>query len=48
MKLLTSLTVTLAISFGLSAQTAFDILRFSQFDVGGTARTVGIGGGIGA
>lgn len=32
----------------LSAQTTADALRFSQFGVGGTARTVAIGGGIGA
>jgi len=32
----------------LSAQTTADALRFSQFGVGGTARTVAIGGAIGA
>lgn len=32
----------------LQAQSIFDALRYSQFEVGGTARTVGIGGGIGA
>ena len=32
----------------LSAQTAGDALRFSYFDVEGTARTMGVGGGIGA
>src|SRR5690606_9833785 len=30
------------------AQTALDALRFSYFDLEGTARTVGVGGGIGA
>ncbi|MFK8101799.1 MAG: OmpP1/FadL family transporter [Saprospiraceae bacterium] len=32
----------------LQAQTAADVLRFSYLDVGGTARTVGVGGAIGA
>jgi len=32
----------------LIAQTAADALRFTQTHIGGTARTVGIGGGIGA
>lgn len=30
------------------AQTAADALRFSNFDVSGTARTMGVGGGLGA
>jgi hypothetical protein len=34
--------------FLLSAQTAGDALRYSYFDVEGTARTIGVGGGIGA
>jgi hypothetical protein len=32
----------------LSAQTAADALRFSYFDVSGTARTIGVGGALGA
>ena len=32
----------------MQAQTAADALRFSSFDVSGTARTIGVGGGIGA
>jgi len=35
-------------TLNLSAQTTADALRFSQFGVGGTARTVAIGGAIGA
>ena len=35
-------------SFVLSGQTAADALRFSNFDVSGTARTIGVGGGLGA
>ncbi len=35
-------------TLGLSAQTTADALRFSQFGVGGTARTVAVGGAIGA
>lgn len=35
-------------SLGLQAQGAFDALRFSQYQVGGTARTVGVGGALGA
>ena len=35
-------------TLSLSAQTIEDALRFSQFGVGGTARTVAIGGAIGA
>ncbi len=32
----------------LQAQTTADALRFSSFDVSGTARTIGVGGGLGA
>lgn len=32
----------------IQAQTAADVLRFSYLEVGGTARTVGVGGAIGA
>jgi len=35
-------------SFVLFAQTSTDALRFSQFGIGGTARTIAIGGSIGA
>ena len=38
----------LGTTISLSAQTTADALRFSQFGIGGTARTVAIGGGIGA
>ncbi len=31
-----------------NAQSIFDALRYSQLEVGGTARTIGVGGGIGA
>lgn len=43
------LTLSLLFTFYLSqAQTAFDALRFSDWQVGGTARTVGVGGALGA
>ena len=29
-------------------QTSADALRYSNFDVSGTARTIGVGGGLGA
>ena len=35
-------------SLVLSAQNSADALRFSQFGIGGTARTIAIGGSIGA
>ncbi len=38
----------LGTTISVSAQTTADALRFSQFGIGGTARTVAIGGGIGA
>ncbi len=43
-----SLLCILALAFQLEGQTAFDALRYSQFQVGGTARTVGAGGALGA
>ncbi len=44
-----SLFIIVAFShLGLQAQTAADALRFSNFDVSGTARTIGVGGALGA
>ena len=39
---------TFLISISLQAQGAFDALRLSHYQVGGTARTVGVGGALGA
>ncbi|MFT5762638.1 MAG: long-subunit fatty acid transport protein [Saprospiraceae bacterium] len=36
------------VTFFAQGQTASDALRFSNFDVSGTARTIGVGGGLGA
>ncbi|MEM1217578.1 MAG: hypothetical protein AAGH79_01640 [Bacteroidota bacterium] len=47
-RLLFSISVLLANCWQLSAQTPADALRFSSFEVLGTARTVGVGGAIGA
>ena len=47
-RLLIPLIVFISSTSLLTAQTVADALRFSQFGVGGTARTVAIGGGIGA
>lgn len=47
-RLLFSLTLFTLSWVSVQAQVAADALRFSSFDVLGTARTVGIGGGIGA
>ncbi len=44
----TLLLFTLLIPFTVNAQLASDALRYSQQDLGGTARTLGIGGAIGA
>ena len=47
-KLLLILSIwTLAIT-GLFAQTVGDALRFGYYEVGGTARTVGVGGSLSA
>jgi len=43
-----SLIITLFLSINTFAQTAADALRFSMTETGGTARTMGIGGAIGA
>ena len=43
-----SLLTLIAIPSFLFGQTLEDAVRYSQLEVGGTARTVGIGGGIGA
>ena len=48
MKRLIYFLFLLGSTLSLSAQTTADALRFSQFGVGGTARTVAIGGAIGA
>lgn len=48
MKKLFLIVLTLAGVANLTGQTAADALRYSLTDVVGTARTVGIGGGIGA
>ena len=42
------LVVTILLYIQINSQTIQDAIRYSSFDVGGTARTVGIGGGIGA
>ena len=45
------LIITAFFSFFLTvanSQSLFDALRYSQLEVGGTARTIGVGGGIGA
>ncbi len=45
-----NIIVLIFISFSINiyAQTISDALRYSNLEVGGTARTVGVGGGIGA
>jgi len=48
MKKIFILVTALSWSYLLSGQTAGDALRYSFFDVQGTARTMGVGGGIGA
>ena len=47
-RLLIPILSLLLSSFVVNAQTVADALRFSQFGIGGTARTVAIGGAIGA
>ncbi len=42
------LTISFLMPSLVNGQTIQDIVRYSQLEVGGTARTVGIGGGIGA
>jgi len=42
------LFIFISFSMNIHAQTISDALRYSNLEVGGTARTVGIGGGIGA
>lgn len=42
------LLMLISFSIGGYAQTISDALRYSNLEVGGTARTVGVGGGIGA
>ena len=46
--MLSLLVVFLFLSFGLSAQNSYDALRYSNFQVGGTARSIGVGGALGA
>ena len=48
MKRIIVLIAAIGWSYLLSGQVAGDALRFSFFDVQGTARTMGVGGGIGA
>lgn len=47
-KLVLSFSLLLAFSINSSAQVLTDAVRYSLLDVGGTARSVGIGGAIGA
>lgn len=42
------LLIFISFSINIHAQTISDALRYSNLEVGGTARTVGVGGGIGA
>jgi hypothetical protein len=42
------LFIFISFSINIHAQTISDALRYSNLEVGGTARTVGVGGGIGA
>ena len=42
------LLIFVSFSINIHAQTISDALRYSNLEVGGTARTVGVGGGIGA
>lgn len=42
------LLIFISFSLNIQAQTVSDALRYSNLEVGGTARTVGVGGGIGA
>ena len=42
------LFIFISFSINIHAQTVSDALRYSNLEVGGTARTVGVGGGIGA
>lgn len=48
MKPLATILLVCGLSWVAQAQTAFDALRFSTFNPGGTARTMGVGGAIGA
>lgn len=48
MKNIIALSLAIGWACLLSAQTTGDALRYSVFDVEGTARTMGVGGGIGA
>lgn len=48
MKQFTIFCITLFSFSFINAQTIYDALRYSTIEVGGTARTTGIGGGIGA
>ncbi len=47
-RLLFSMVIVFSTWWTIQAQTTADALRFSSFDVLGTARTVGVGGGLGA
>ncbi len=47
-KLILSLSFFFAFSLNMSSQVLSDAVRYSLLDVGGTARSVGIGGAIGA
>lgn len=42
------LLIFVSFSINIHAQTISDALRYSNLEVGGTARTIGVGGGIGA
>ena len=42
------LFILITFSLNIHAQTISDALRYSNLEVGSTARTVGVGGGIGA
>ena len=48
MKFALPLFITILISVNTYGQSARDAIFFSQFDLGGTARTVGVGGSLGA
>ncbi|MCO6477571.1 MAG: hypothetical protein J5I94_13150 [Phaeodactylibacter sp.] len=47
-RMLSLFVVYLFTMLGLSAQNSFDALRYSNFQVGGTARSIGSGGALGA
>ncbi len=47
-RLIITITISFFVTNFLTAQTAYDALRYSQIDVSGTARTIGVGGAIGA